>query len=581
LSADLDSFDLLDLVQVIQMARRDLSLVVRAGSQTLGVLRFAQGELLWAEFGTLRGEVAFMALAAQRTGSVEELTWDGRGERNVQQPLSRLIMQAVEYRETHGNHQPPTPGSASRSRPVQPGSSSQLPPQAHDRFNGPESHPRLGNTPPPAPKVMVPEDESAPIWVREIQSASEAFSAQPTSAIPPVPAISSSSSPSQFPGSVYSTQTEPLSPSHPVSPQGPLSSLLQEEIDIQLPEPTVPLTTPNGKFTLPSHANGNRVAFQPSGGLSDDPPTVPLPSVQGGLRDYAVKRESHPQESLPSAASKQKLAEDSLPEQATTLRSSPAVTLSTPSPPPTSELLPASAPSAATIPSGEPRMSSLSILEQLAYGGFANNGRTEAASFDADVPTPFASGPADGAVLAPLTEQPPGQRVPSRLLDDAPAGQNGKSATPAPPAFSRPASFDSQAARSPVPLGAEGRQPAQQALEAFAEQVGAACIVTAVIRTDGTPVAEYKVRRGQDQELTSPAYHLAHVMQSSLRALLMGGWGDLEDTIITGSTHSVVLRRLGRAEKGLFHVAVLERSGNPGLCRVRMRNSEASILQTL
>ena len=121
----------------------------------------------------------------------------------------------------------------------------------------------------------------------------------------------------------------------------------------------------------------------------------------------------------------------------------------------------------------------------------------------------------------------------------------------------------------------------QDALETFAEQDGAACIATAVIRSDGLLLAEYKVRRGQDQDLASPAYHMAHVMQSSLRALLMGGWGDLEDTFISGSTHSVMLRRLGRAEKGLYHVAVLERTGNPGLCRVRMRNNEAALLQTL
>jgi predicted regulator of Ras-like GTPase activity (Roadblock/LC7/MglB family) len=121
----------------------------------------------------------------------------------------------------------------------------------------------------------------------------------------------------------------------------------------------------------------------------------------------------------------------------------------------------------------------------------------------------------------------------------------------------------------------------RQVLHTFAEQVGAACIATALIRADGALLAEYHAQRGQDQDLGSPAYHMANVMQSSLRTLLMGGWGDLEDTIITGNTHSVVLRRLGRAEKGVFHVAVLERSGNPGLCRVRMRNNEAALLQRL
>src|SRR5579885_3608087 len=116
------------------MAQRDLSLVVRAGSQVLGTLRFAQGELLWAEFGALRGEEAFMALAAQHSGSIEELTWEGQGERNVSQPLARLVMQAVEYRDNHNNRQPQrTPEPDSRSRPLQLASTPPL--TAYDRFN--------------------------------------------------------------------------------------------------------------------------------------------------------------------------------------------------------------------------------------------------------------------------------------------------------------------------------------------------------------------------------------------------------------------------------------------------------------
>lgn len=112
-------------------------------------------------------------------------------------------------------------------------------------------------------------------------------------------------------------------------------------------------------------------------------------------------------------------------------------------------------------------------------------------------------------------------------------------------------------------------------------QVGPAFLATAILRADGTLVAQHVANKRIEQDLSSPAYHLAHVMQSSLRALLMGGWGDLDETLITGSTHTVVLRRLGWAEKGLFHMAVLERSGNHGLCRVLMRNTEPILLQLL
>lgn len=543
LTADLDSFDLLDLVQVIQMTRRNLSLVVRSGAQNLGMLRFSQGELLWAEFGALRGEEAFMALAAQHTGSIEELASDGSGERNVNQPLARLVMQAVEYRDAHARR-PSVPENARLSRPVQP--ANPAPPfQFPAHLNGSASRPLLGNAPP----EELPEEDLAPAWVREIHLASEGFSAQPTSAIVSVPAAAPQQTPPQPQRSVYAAQTEPLTPPPLPAAQPAASSSLQEKVDVQIPEPRVPLANLNGKFTLPSLANGNRASSQPSSAPQDDPPTVPLPTVQGGLRDYVARRESPApqQESGPEV----KPEVDPLPEQALMVRSAPAAAAPPPAPLPVPlaepEPLPVSAPAVSAAPPGEPKMSSLSILEQLAKGGsgYMSSGDAGAA------PPPFASGLENGAAAANAA---PGSAM---------------------------AVLSSLAALAPAPADAEGMSPLHHALETFAEQVGASCIATAVIRTDGMLVAEYKVRRGQDQDLGSPAYHMAQVMQSSLRALLMGGWGDLEDTIITSNTHSVMLRRLGRAEKGLFHVAVLERSGNPGLCRVRMRGNETALLQAL
>ncbi|HEU5369921.1 MAG TPA: hypothetical protein VFU69_15720, partial [Ktedonobacterales bacterium] len=352
-------------------------------------------------------------------------------------------------------------------------------------------------------------------------------------------------------------QTEPLLSSPSAQAQSPFSSLLQEEMAVEIPEPTVPLTTPNGKFTLPALGNGSRPAFQPApqsvSEEKDDPPTIPLPSVQGSLRNYAPKREQPP-EPQPTPAPELKLGINALPEQAVTMRAAPAAA-APPSPAPAPpEPPPAPAPAAPAAPVSEPKPSSITILEQLAYGSSGRNGRTEAALQETSKPAP---------ATASLEINTP-----------APAA-----APPAP--VGTPPALGAVTAAASALLGAEATRQLEQALETFAEQVGASCIATAVIRSDGKLLAEYKVRRGQDQDLASPAYHMAHVMQSSLRALLMGGWGDLEDTFITGSTHSVMLRRLGRPEKGLFHVAVLERSGNPGLCRVRMRSSEAALLQTL
>jgi predicted regulator of Ras-like GTPase activity (Roadblock/LC7/MglB family) len=319
---------------------------------------------------------------------------------------------------------------------------------------------------------------------------------------------------------------------------------LWEEMAVQIPEPTVPLSTPNGKSPLPTPTNGSMSSLPPAREEKDDPPTAPLPSIQGSLRAYAAQREPSPLVPKQEAAPGIKLAIDSLPGQAITQRHAPAVT-----PPPVPQPAPLeamreteTAPLVPPQPPAEPKLSSLALLEQLAYGGAGNNGSAEPVSLDVGISAPTL--------------------VPPAFVGAAPA----LGGAPAAPLASG---------------GAEGGQSLQGVLETFAEQVGAACVATAVIRSDGLLLAECKVRRGQDQDLASPAYHMAHVMQSSLRALLMGGWGDLEDTFITGSTHSLMLRRLGRAEKGLFHIAVLERSGNSGLCRVRMRNSEASLLQAL
>ncbi len=576
LTANLDSFDLLDLVQVIHMDRRDLSLVVRDGPQSLGVLRFSQGELLWAEFRALRGEEAFIALAAQKTGSLEQLPWDGRGERNVSQPLARLIMQAVAYRDAQsdqrarqasgkGHQQPPAQASVPAPGPAALG----------ERLRGVEHLSRLGDGQGPAPGGELPDDEPMPAWVREIRSASEAASAQSGSA---------------------SQKASVLSPAHHLASASPPDRMhpapLSQEGDTQPPQPTLPLSVLNGKFTLPSLGAGNRMPAQGSGKPQEDPPTIPLPTVQGGLLDYASKREPPPQWPPQEEAPQAMLETKALPEQAVVVRSPAA-----PAAPAPSQAVPTLA-SAGVSPGtpvpptqpqsapAEPKFSSLSLLEQLAYGGVSGNGGTRSAG---PLNGNAASGTIDRMAREPLPEPMFGQHAPSSVLDGAvPTHKTRMLNTEASASgLASGGGVSGVASSSPAPphsgvSGAAGSAgQLQQALETFAGQVGAVCIATAVIRADGSLVAEYTVRRSQEQELASPAYHLAHVMQSSLRALLMGGWGDLEDAMITGSTHLVLLRRLGRAEKGLFHIAVLERSGNSGLCRVRMRNSEPALLQAL
>lgn len=102
-SASLDSFDLLDVIQIINMSRKSIALVVNTGLEEQGTLRFQLGELVWAEYGMLRGEEAFFALAAHKNGTVAQYPWNEQTTPNVTQPLSRLIFQALQYRSKYAS----------------------------------------------------------------------------------------------------------------------------------------------------------------------------------------------------------------------------------------------------------------------------------------------------------------------------------------------------------------------------------------------------------------------------------------------------------------------------------------------
>ena len=104
-SANLDSFDLLDVIQIITMSRKSIALLVNTGLEERGVLGFQGGELIWAEYGSLRGEEAFFALAAHKNGVVIHQPWNEQITANVTQPLSHLIFQALQYRTKYAANQ--------------------------------------------------------------------------------------------------------------------------------------------------------------------------------------------------------------------------------------------------------------------------------------------------------------------------------------------------------------------------------------------------------------------------------------------------------------------------------------------
>jgi len=121
-SADLDSFDLLDVIQIVSASRKSIALLISTGLEERGMLCFHNGNLVWAEYGMLRGEEAFFALAAHKTGTVVHQPWNQHIQPNVRQPLSRLVLQAFQYRTKYNQLQQQLSGE---QKAVVPSSSAQ------------------------------------------------------------------------------------------------------------------------------------------------------------------------------------------------------------------------------------------------------------------------------------------------------------------------------------------------------------------------------------------------------------------------------------------------------------------------
>lgn len=131
-----EGYDLLEVVRVISLARRDIALVVESGGRS-GRVRFLRGDLIWADAGDLRGDDAFLALTTPRLGRVRPEPWDGRSQRNVMQPLSRLIYMALAQRERPGTAETgASKGSATPTKTVARGSAT-MPPSAAPVANTP------------------------------------------------------------------------------------------------------------------------------------------------------------------------------------------------------------------------------------------------------------------------------------------------------------------------------------------------------------------------------------------------------------------------------------------------------------
>ncbi|HET9111711.1 MAG TPA: response regulator [Ktedonobacterales bacterium] len=92
------SFDLIEITQVISLSRRDAAVQAQVEGQ-LGMLVFERGELVSATYGELHGEQAFFAMCATPAQLATPAPIPDHAERNVTQPVSALIFDALLRRD--------------------------------------------------------------------------------------------------------------------------------------------------------------------------------------------------------------------------------------------------------------------------------------------------------------------------------------------------------------------------------------------------------------------------------------------------------------------------------------------------
>lgn len=93
------ALDLIEITQVISLSRRDVAVHTQVGDQA-GMLVFERGDLVSASLGVLRGDQAFFAMCAQPAQAATPAPSPEQVERNVTQPVSALIFDALLKRDS-------------------------------------------------------------------------------------------------------------------------------------------------------------------------------------------------------------------------------------------------------------------------------------------------------------------------------------------------------------------------------------------------------------------------------------------------------------------------------------------------
>lgn len=558
-SASLDSFDLLDVIQIITMSRKSIALVVSTGLEEQGILRFQSGELIWAEYGTLRGEEAFFALAAHKNGTVVHRPWSDQVMPNVTQPLSRLIFQALQYRSKYADYQQ----LSNELEAVKPNNSSPL------------SSPLPSTTFTTTLDDMEEDD-------RPFQFVAEDFSAGGQRVGVPYEQLVRGSSTNGRMEQVGTTRN--------------LEAGVPEEDQKAWWEPTGSYPSLRASGSMRAVTDGEPGKAFATDGVSITPSTVHKTALgqNSGLPSWLTDQPTHLDLPVLRGSTGQMPA---MPQER-----SPAP----PNTPPVVSSLPPTSPGLPANVSAEwPEMSRPTGLNPAESGLRKINPEESMFTTPHRAVKPNGNQAIGSLRPAPAEWQSP---VPDSAL---PNGQSGRVGGIKLPPFTEHtgdtlqslAALKKPAVASPVDTSsgknsAVSAMPAQRASEpvwaepgtagkrnypaltAALQTVGysvAGFIASAVVGLDGKPIAQVTV---DDVDISPQCAHFGHVVQGVLHATKQGGEEEYEHIVITSRTQYILCRMLGK-KKDLFQVLITSRETTPQESLDVMANVETALVAAL
>jgi len=516
-TASLASFDLLDVIQIVNMSRKSISLVVHTGLEEQGMLGFQSGEMIWAEYGTLRGEEAFFALAAHKNGMVTQQTWDDRVAPNVKQPLSRLIMQALQYRSKYAAAQQLSGElEAVNGRPAAPAENNLSPvdmlfTEAID--DRPFTY-VAGPSPTPSPPAQPVGAEPREWWQDSAKSRSMGRSGN-------IQAVTGSGSPMPKPA----------------------------------PERNRPAAAANGSSITPS-----TVRKTTTGQRSDLPSWLMDQPTQFELQSMRPSSLSGTGQVAAAPTSKPPLAEWQPEEPVQPAR-------------PVKPAAPAASSPTSTNGNGKTPHPGVDTSAKA-----SSPAEWQAPQQVAADPSPLPDIPANllqSLVTPRQTEELAGHATigpvmrGAALAEPAPVFVPDQLITPV-----------KQPERAAAARQQSGAKRNYSALVSALQTLGYTLpgfIASAVVGMDGQPIAQVAM---EDQDISSMCADFSSILKSVLLVLGQANWGQHEDTIITSATHHILLRVLDR-EREIFQVLITTRESDPVESLEVMATVESAIIAAL